>query len=65
MSECKGCEPVSTKVSDSMLEYIDRRAAQRGVSRSEYLRLVLDEFHEARENGISCPSCSQDMRMKV
>ena len=65
MSECKGCKPVSTKVSAGMREYIDRRAEERGVSRSEYLRLVLDTFHDGRENGVSCPSCDQDMRVNV
>lgn len=64
MSECKGPEAVATKVTDEMMDRIDEEADELGVTRAEYLRLVLDFHREAAEEGVTC-SCGQTLRLRL
>jgi hypothetical protein len=64
MSECKGPEAVATKVTDEMLDHIDEEAERVGVTRAEYLRMVLDVYRSAAEEGVTC-SCGKTLRLRV
>ena len=64
MSECKGPEAVATKVDWEMLRHIDEEAERIGATRAEYLRLVLDMYRSAAEEGVTC-SCGQTLRLRV
>lgn len=64
MSECKGSEAVATKVDWEMLRHIDEEAERVGVTRAEYLRLVLDMYRNAADEGVTC-SCGQTLRLRV
>lgn len=64
MSQCKGPEPVSAKVSTSMRTRLDRRARQNGVCRAEFIRLVFDEYENLSE-GFACPCCGEGIEVTV
>lgn len=65
MSDCEGSEPITARVSPGMLSYIDNRADELGVSRAEFVRLVLDVYHEYSEFGMDCPDCGMGMELDV
>jgi hypothetical protein len=57
MSDCMGDMPVSTKVDKSMLDFLNAEAERCGVTRSELLRRVLDDYRDSRADQLKCPEC--------
>jgi len=60
MARCHGQLPISTKVDQAMLDYIDESAEEAGVSRSEFIRRMLDGYRLADEAG-ECPDCGTNL----
>ena len=63
MSRCHGQLPISTKVDQEMLDYIDQSAEEAGVSRSEFIRRMLDGYRLAEEAG-ECPECGTSLEFE-
>jgi metal-responsive CopG/Arc/MetJ family transcriptional regulator len=63
MSRCHGQLPISTKVDQEMLDYIDQSAEEAGVSRSEFIRRMLDGYRLAEEAG-ECPECGTNLEFE-
>jgi len=57
MSDCLGDLSVATKVDREMLEYVDSEAENLGITRSEFLRRMLDLYRESRRENADCPEC--------
>lgn len=63
MAECHGTNPIGSKVDDETLEYIDERAAEMGVTRSEFLRLLIDLYRESDDGSLSCGACGGPLNL--
>lgn len=64
MSGCKGSATVTTKVSPEMLNWIDREAEQRDVTRAEFVRLLFDSAIEV-STGVQCPNCAGEFKIRA
>jgi hypothetical protein len=64
MAECHGQEPITTKVDQEMVDYIDESAAELGVSRAEFIRRMLDAARNAEEAG-ECPACGTELELDL
>lgn len=59
MSRCIGDLAIGTKVDQDMSEYIDARARELGVTRSEFFRRLLEFHRESHREQQDCPECGQ------
>lgn len=57
MAECLGTSPLSTKVDEETIRYIDEQAREAGVTRSEFLRQLIDLYRQSEEGSLSCGAC--------
>lgn len=63
MARCDGERPVTGKVDQSMLEFIDGEAERCGVSRAELIRRVFDDYRDSRRGQLECPECGQEVHL--
>jgi len=63
MARCHGQLPVSTKVDQEMLDYINESAEEAGVSRSEFIRRMMDLYRHIDQDG-ECPECGATLHVK-
>ncbi len=63
MSDCMGNLSVSTKVDQSMMDFITAEAERCGVNRSELLRRVLDDYRDSRADQLECPECETTLHI--
>lgn len=61
MADCNGDLPMTAKVDQSMKEFLDSEADRCGVTRSELIRRVFDDFRDSHRENLNCPSCGQPM----
>lgn len=55
MSTCQYPRAVSTRLSREDAQYVERKAAQLGISRAEAYRAIIRFYRQAHEEG--CPEC--------
>lgn len=64
-SECLGRNTVSTKVDEEMLEFIQDQSDYYGVPTAEFLRRLLRVYQESQRGNIVCPSCSEEINLRL
>jgi negative regulator of replication initiation len=64
-AQCVGDITASTRLDQSMCDYIDDEAERLGVSKAEFLRRLLDFYRESRENETNCPHCGDDITIPL
>lgn len=64
MATCKGDVPITTKVDEATRNLIDKLAEERGSSRAEVLRQLLELYHQSVDGDLECPSCTQTIRVQ-
>ena len=65
MSDSLGEIAVSTKVDDSMSEFIEDEARELGISRAEFIRRVLEFYRKSQREEIQCPWCEGPIVVSV
>lgn len=63
MSDCLGDLAVTAKVDQSMLDFLNAEAERCGVTRSELLRRVLDDYRDSRADQLECPGCGTTLHI--
>jgi negative regulator of replication initiation len=58
-TDCVGQQSLTAKVDKEMFDWVDTRADRAGVSRTEFLRRLLELYKASRERRVSCPSCGE------
>jgi hypothetical protein len=46
-----------------MQDFLDAEAERCGVTRSELIRLVLDDYRDSRAGQLDCPHCDQEVQL--
>lgn len=59
VSSCRGTEPVTAKVDSCMKQYLDMKAEERGITRSECLRRILEAYGRLESGSYDCPHCGE------
>lgn len=62
-ANCHGQTALSTKVDDEMIGFLDEKASEAGVSRAEYVRLVLDVYRDSTAGELSCGACERSLNL--
>lgn len=65
MSDSLGEIAITTKVDASMSEFIKDAASERGVSRAELLRRVLEFYRNSHREETTCPWCDEPIVMDL
>lgn len=65
MADCDGQIVTSLQTDRDMRNYIERSAEERGVSKSEFLRRVLDAYRVVDEGEAKCPDCGSELRFDL
>lgn len=65
MSECKGGETLTAKVDGPTIEKFEEAAEERGVSRSEAVRRVIDTYVQSDDGELQCPCCGKELVFTV
>lgn len=65
MSLCMGDIPVSAKVDREMQEFLEAEARDRGLTRAELVRRLLDTYRESRREQLGCPHCDKAVVIDV
>lgn len=65
MSRCQGEIPVAAKVDRPTREFVEDEAARLGVSRSEFLRRLLDTYRESQSGNAPCEHCGEPVRIDL
>jgi hypothetical protein len=63
MAECHGQSPVSTKVDEETIRYIDEKASEAGVTRAEFLRLLVDLYRASDDGSLPCAACGSPLNL--
>lgn len=63
MSDCMGDLPVTAKVDQSMMDFLTAEAERCGLTRSELLRRVLDDYRDSRADQLECPECETTLHI--
>jgi hypothetical protein len=64
MSTCKGDVPITTKVDEATRDLVDKVAEEKGSSRAQVLRQLLELYHQSVDGDLECPSCTQTIRVE-
>lgn len=65
MSDSLGEIAVTTKVDAAMSDFIEEAARERGVSRAELLRRILEFYRDSHRQETTCPWCDEPIVMEV
>lgn len=64
MATCKGDVPITTKVDGATRDLVDKLAEEKGSSRAQVLRQLLELYHQSVDGDLECPSCTQTIRVQ-
>lgn len=65
MADCHGELTTSAKVDQEMLDYLQREADERGVSRSEFIRRIFDAYRTIEGGEVECPDCGSRLVINI
>lgn len=65
MSVCKGTNPLTTKVDETMKSFVDSQSDEYGISRSELLRRVLELYLHCEQEEMVCPACNEQITVDI
>ena len=65
MSRCQGEIPVGTKVDRPTREFVEDEAARLGVSKTEFLRRLLDTYRDSRAGNTPCEHCGEPVVIEL
>jgi negative regulator of replication initiation len=65
MSRCQGEIPVSAKVDRPTYEFVENEAAELGVSKTEFLRRLLDFYRMSQNGEMACEHCGGAAEMEL
>lgn len=65
MSSCYGDIPAGTKTDRAMAEFVESEAERLGVSKSEFMRRLLELYRESRREDVDCPHCGEIVVMDL
>jgi len=65
MSRCQGEIPLATKVDKPTREFVEDEAARLGVSKTEFLRRLLETYRESRAGSTPCEHCGEPVVIEL
>jgi len=62
-SRCGGQRTISTQVDEDTVEFLDNEAEAAGVSRADFIRLLIDTYRDSTGGELSCGSCEAPLNL--
>lgn len=56
-----GPHAVTSKVDEELKKFLDAEAERCGISRSEVIRAIFEDFYSSRQGELECPECGQEL----
>ncbi len=62
-SKCRGKLTLTTKIGEPMKSFVEDEAEEAGVTRAEFVRLLLDAYKESQEGNLPCGACGASLNL--